>query len=44
MAQMVNIPLNSQINTTDDGLFADQPSWDFKNTLVYRGIAENIKV
>lgn len=44
MAQMVNIPLNSHINTTDDGLFADQPSWDFKNTLVYRGIAENIKV
>lgn len=44
MAQMVNIPLNSQINTTDDGLFSDQPSWDYKNTLVYRGIAENIKV
>lgn len=40
--QPISIELNSPINTRDDGLLAEEPAFEQKNTLVYKGVASNI--
>lgn len=40
--QPIEIPLNSPINTKDDGLLSQEPAFERKNSLVFKGVASNI--